>query len=81
MNEAADIQSAAVAMPLYIAGTRRPATKYSLSSTVRLRKPMQAYIITVAIRNTPPIQDRGSPRRSASAIAPIRAAKPQRNAA
>jgi len=26
MNEAALIQSAAVAMPLYIAGTRRPAT-------------------------------------------------------
>jgi hypothetical protein len=26
MNDAADIQSAPVAMPLYTAGTRRPAT-------------------------------------------------------
>jgi hypothetical protein len=42
MNEAADIQSAAVARPLYMAGTWRPATKYSASSEVRHRKPMPA---------------------------------------
>jgi hypothetical protein len=78
MNDAADIQSAAVARPLYMAGTLRPATKYCASSEVRHRKPMPAYRPTVESRNPAPIHVRGRPRSSARAMSRIRPPKASR---
>jgi hypothetical protein len=79
MKDAADIQSAAVARPLYIAGTL--AAGHEVLRLVRsaAQEPDACIEATVTSRNPAPIQVRGRPCCSAIAMARMRPAKASRN--